>query len=461
VAQVSAERNVFIEGQTRVASDDFGLNSRGNAVVLADHGEFRLGAGASVVGAGTAGAPVFVLEGSAPTTVTLHGALVSMSGGVRLENPRLLIEPGGSISAPLGSVTISGISFHLGSTTDTQFSPELSDAELDRIFTPTVRVGGDAVTISQPITFTTGTHLMVHFWSHFEAVGSGSISAQTLTFAREVVTNFNPKTWTITPAMVGVSGVAPVPYSGVTTLNVSGTLSGLPTTSGGVDTFLVTPSATTTIYVDGNTGPDTLDFDLTGVIAPVLTAATTPTGYEGSLTSANRAPVNFSDIENIVDAPPPQPPSVAITKSAVSPPAYAGSRLVYAITLRNVSATAATNVTWTDVLPANTTFVSMDAPPAYTCTTGSTITCSTATLAPSATADPFTVTVRVNDTVRAGHLIANSVSVTANGALQGSAATNVTATAVPAPIPTLSEWMLMMFAGLLALVALRAARVFN
>ncbi len=530
------------------------------------------------------------LSSNGAAGITINSSVTATTGDIYLQTSRLLINPTATLSAPAGTVYIQIRSFapniDLGSTTDASGTGlELSDAELDRITAATVSLetATGTITVSQPITYP--THVRLSTPNFFTATGSGSLSAPTLTFEH---TGTGTKTWTITPSTIQIAGGAPVPYT-ATTLNILG-FGGGPFAYA-TDTFLVTPSATTTINIDAGypippTSPgDTLDFDLTGVLNPVLTATLTADGYQGSLTASNRQPVNFSEIETILDAPvdlgiaksgsttavaggpisytivvtnpgpipvvnatvtdtfpsalsgvtwtctasagssctsggsgnileqvtlaaggsvtfnvtatlaPSAMSSVSntatvappagspetngtdntstfattvtteaqliLTKTATSTSAFPGGDITYTITLRNAGPSDAQNVVLTDILPAGTSFLTIVAPPAYTCTTGATVTCSTATLAPSATADTFTLVVRVSPTTPPGTVISNAVTVTSTttGPTVAPATANVTVIAPPAAVPTLSEWMLMLLAASLALVALGAARV--
>ena len=509
-----------------------------------------------------------------------------------LRTSELSIDPAATITVASGPTFIEtfglATNFDLGSTGDVSPTAlELSDAELDRIVTDVIilETFTGIITVTQPITYATDLILRTPNW--FTATGTGSLTATSLSFEH----TFNsPKTWTITPTTIQISGGAPVPYT-ATRLDALGHFGSVISPGGGNDTFLVTPSATTTMYIDGNlpTPPaspgDTLDFDLTGVVAPVYTATLGPNGYTGTLTSANRQPVNFFDIETIIDAPvdlavektdnattavagmtidyrvtvtnnsaltvsgvtvvdnfPPDltnvqwicngagatctgsgtgnindtvtllpgglanylitatiaasmPPgtltntatvtatgytetnptnntatdttaivaeaNLVLTKSTSSTP-VAGGDITYTITLRNAGPSDAQDVVLTDVLPAGTSFVSLAAPPGYTCTTGATVTCSIDPLAPSATADTFTLVVRVNPGTPAGTAIVNNVSATSpTDTTPGTGTATIVVGAAPAGIPTLSEWMLLALAALLAFVALRATRVLD
>ena len=310
--------------------------------------------GAVTTGAG--GGDILFLS-SSPEGVTIDAAVQSQTGDVTLRTSRLVIGATGSIAAPLGIVDIEtfngGPNINLGSATDAMGTGiEVSDAEIDRITTPVLSfetfIG--VITASQPISFT--GQLLLRAPNAFNATGTGSLSAPTLTFES---TAGLARTWTITPTFVQMSGVGstPVPYSGVATLNVNTSVTGFfPSTS--PDTFVVTPSATTTINIDaGQPWPsaapphDTLDFELAGVVSPVFTATLGPDGYSGSLTSANRQPINFAEIENFIDAP----VDLRITKTDNATTATAGTTVTYDVIVTNGGGAAISGVAVTDLVP--------------------------------------------------------------------------------------------------------------
>ena len=149
---------------------------------------------------------------------------------------------------------------------------------------------------------------------------------------------------------------------------------------------------------------------------------------------------------------------LAVTKTA-SAAVVAGNNLTYAIVVSNVGPDAAANVSLTDGLPANTTFVSLVAPGGWATTTppiGGTgnVTATNPSLANGGTAS-FTLVVQVNGGASAGTVITNTVNVSSstvdpNAANNSSTAvTAVSAAAVsPTPIPTLSEWALISLSAL-------------
>lgn len=585
---INASGTITVTGASRVASDDFGTNSSA-ALNVRGFGGLTIDQTAQVGAGGTAGADANLLTGSGVMTLngTNPAAGFSTSGDVHLTVSTLIIGPSSGLTAA-GEVSIETFpvlgGLTLGPATDAPSQTDISDAEVDRIFAPRLHIiDFGSLPVTAPITFTTGTELYLTTQNGVEGQGTGSLSANTLTLEAT-----NPATWTITPASVTFPGLAPIPYSGVSTLNA---LAGLSS-----NTFNVTPSATTTIHVKGGLPPppatpgDRIDFDLTGVVAPVLVATPTPTGYTGSLTSANRAPVTFEEIESFVDAP----VDLQITKSdgavsaiagetvtytitvtntapvvvpgaivsdtfptdlsniswtctagagsicnsngignlnesvtlganssvtflvgatiapsatgtltntaTVTAPAgfpdtnptnnsatdttaltaeadleitkgyttggYApGSDLTYIITLRNNGPSDAQDVTITDVLPPQTTFRSLVAPAGYSCTTpavgtNGTVTCTTATLAPSASPDTFLLTVRLNESLVPGQIFGNVATATSATAdtSPNSATAVVTVSAFAAGIPTLSPSMLALLAAVLAFGALAAMK---
>ena len=345
-----------VGGLTTITSDAFGGNSGGNVVAfLNDLTQTEAG---RFVAAGTAGGFVQLWTGTGSFALLGTGmAVQSTSGDVSLLARGLTIAPTSGITAAT-EVEIIGHGLELGAVVDLPDAPmELSDAELDRIFAPVVIVHhnptfGAALNVSQPITFTTGAELILRSPTYVTNSGAGSISAPALTFE---VAHFSPMTWTITPTSVQGSPGTALPYSGVTTLTARGRfISTLWLPGPSIeDTFFVTPSATTTMNIDGylpappTTPGDVLDFDLTGVVNPVLTVTLTPDGYEGSVTAANRQPVNFQAIETLVDAP----VNLGITKTNGVTAVIAGTAVTFTITVSNPAPIPVAGATVTDTFP--------------------------------------------------------------------------------------------------------------
>jgi uncharacterized repeat protein (TIGR01451 family) len=132
---------------------------------------------------------------------------------------------------------------------------------------------------------------------------------------------------------------------------------------------------------------------------------------------------------------------LSVTKTDAPDPVIVGSDITYTITANNAGPNAATSVTLTDAVPANTTFVSLAAPAGWTATapavgaTG-TISATRPSLA-SGTPQAFTLVVRVNAGVAAGTVISNTASIASTTAdptpANNSATTTTTTSALPVP----------------------------
>jgi hypothetical protein len=149
---INAGRDFIIDGFSDLASDGSGANTGGDVIINVGrnmHVRNVAGTDASVVASGSAGADVIVTTGAggalildAPTS----DALSSSSGDVTVNADRMLISASSGIAASAGEVTLrpatDGRAINLGSAGDAALAVELSDAELDRIFTPSLLLGG-------------------------------------------------------------------------------------------------------------------------------------------------------------------------------------------------------------------------------------------------------------------------------------------------------------------------------
>jgi uncharacterized repeat protein (TIGR01451 family) len=127
---------------------------------------------------------------------------------------------------------------------------------------------------------------------------------------------------------------------------------------------------------------------------------------------------------------------LSLTKTDSPDPVAAGTNLTYTITVTNSGPDVAENVSWSDTLPAGTTFTSLSAPGGWSCTTpavgaGGTVTCSIASLP---VASPvFTLTVGVAPAVSSGTVLSNTATVSSTtaegnpGNESGNATTTVSA----------------------------------
>jgi uncharacterized repeat protein (TIGR01451 family) len=190
------------------------------------------------------------------------------------------------------------------------------------------------------------------------------------------------------------------------------------------------PAVTTFVSLTQNTGPTftcttgaTINCSLASLASGAgatftLVVSTSPATASGTVLS-NTANVSTTTPDNgggnntsTVTTTVTTQADVSIVKSGAAA-AAAGTNLSYTITVTNAGPSNASSVSWSDVLPPNTSFVSetQDSGPLFTCTTGPTVTCSIATLAPSATAS-FTLTVLVSPSATNGSSIVNTANVT-------------------------------------------------
>lgn len=141
---------------------------------------------------------------------------------------------------------------------------------------------------------------------------------------------------------------------------------------------------------------------------------------------------------------------VSVTKTDSPDPVTAGNELSYTITAANAAGSAgdARNVKITDVLPANTTFVSLGFPPGWTATApppgaNGTVTAMRPSLAKGAS-EVLTLTVRVDAGTPAGATITNTATISASNFDEMQANNSATAETLavggppPSPTPTAS-----------------------
>ena len=98
---------------------------------------------------------------------------------------------------------------------------------------------------------------------------------------------------------------------------------------------------------------------------------------------------------------------LALSTAATPPTVIAGNNITYTQTVSNNGPAAASNVSFSEAIPANTTFVSVSAPAGWTCTVTASVTCTDPTLAASASAD-IIVVVNVAPTISVATITANS-----------------------------------------------------
>jgi hypothetical protein len=161
---LSAGRDITVSGQGDIVSDHFGHNTGGSVTATAGR-NISLGGFATIGADGNAGGDVVLATGvNGLLTVGSIGlggrSLYSNSGDLTVNADRLAISAVSDIAAAQ-SVTLQAVSsaraIDLGSFTDLAASTlEISNLELSRISTPTLRIGSTAMTgdltVSQEIT---------------------------------------------------------------------------------------------------------------------------------------------------------------------------------------------------------------------------------------------------------------------------------------------------------------------
>jgi uncharacterized repeat protein (TIGR01451 family) len=186
---------------------------------------------------------------------------------------------------------------------------------------------------------------------------------------------------------------------------------------------------------DGDGLPDT------GNLAPGATVVyqvriTKPGGGGNNQTDIYRirATSNFnpavSDTATFTTIVSPSTTSVTISKSDSPDPVAAGSNITYTITVTNNGTQGLTGVSVSDVVPANTTFVSASAPGANS---GGTVTWAIGNLA-AAASQSLTLVVSVGAGVLNGTVISNTASVVSNETGLGTPVQATATTTVQSPV---------------------------
>ena len=233
---------------------------------------------------------------------------------------------------------------------------------------------------------------------------AGSNVTYTITVTNAGPSNATNVSWTDTlPA--GTTFVSETQTSGPTFNCTTGA-----TVSCSIATLL--PAASATFSVVAHVASSVANASIISNTAVIT--ATTPDPNPGNNSSNVNTTVNTS-----------ADPSIAKTAPAA---AAAGTNMTYTVTVTNAGPSDATNVSWTDTLPASTTFVSetQTTGPVFTCTTGAVVSCNIATLAAGASAT-FNITVQVSPAAPQGSVISNTATVTSSTA--DSNPTNNTSTA--------------------------------
>ncbi|HEX8408287.1 MAG TPA: IPTL-CTERM sorting domain-containing protein [Thermoanaerobaculia bacterium] len=176
----------------------------------------------------------------------------------------------------------------------------------------------------------------------------------------------------------------------------------------------------------------------------------------GSATGDSNAGNSSTSAPGVVAGP--SAASMAVLKTTTSTTAAPGTNVTYTITVSNSGPSTATNVVVNDTLPAGLQFVSAT-PSQGTCNAASPVVCNLGSILNGGNA---TITLVAQVTATSG-TFSNSATATSPDApapvTATSRTTTVTSSQQVAAIPTLSEWMLLILAGLLGVAGLTKMRL--
>jgi hypothetical protein len=290
---VQADRDFTIDGFADLFSDD-AAGGTGGSVTIDVGRDVNVanahGNDATVGANGAIGGSVDLRTGIGGGTLNIapasSAAVFSNSGNVTANADRLVLAPASGVTANSGTVAIRAASadrpIDLGSTTDAAGALEVSDAELDRLFTPTVRIGDGSsglLTVSAAVGAANATTVALVAGAGFAATGPGTVNDTNVRFIDEESAS---RIWQVTSA-----NVEGVPYT-ATALRVEG--------GSGADRFEVKASTTTTYTIDGNAptsgAGDALHYDNEG-----RTTAGDSTAPDGNITSPGYQDVAFQEME--------------------------------------------------------------------------------------------------------------------------------------------------------------------
>jgi uncharacterized repeat protein (TIGR01451 family) len=200
-------------------------------------------------------------------------------------------------------------------------------------------------------------------------------------------------------------------------------------------------ACTSSSVAPGSTGTVTAKYTVSGPVGTIITdTATVATTSRDTNLSNNSATVNIA-VASGTQA------DLSVTNAASPNPVAAGNNITYTQSVTNNGPAAATTISFTDPIPANTTVVSLTGPAGWTCSTGTTPpSCTIGSLAANTVAN-FTFVVKVAANVASGTTIAETDSVsstsdpnsgnnsaTVNVLVADSADLSVTNAASPVPV---------------------------
>jgi uncharacterized repeat protein (TIGR01451 family) len=163
-------------------------------------------------------------------------------------------------------------------------------------------------------------------------------------------------------------------------------------------------------YGDGTVAPGTI-----GSGEPVCSgshAYTAAGTYTIRFRLSDEVATTEATVAHVVNAPVASA-DLSITKTDSKDPTRPGARLTYTLVVTNLGPDSASSVKVVDTLDSHTTYTSISKPKGWTCSTGSTVTCSATSLGKSATAT-IKITVTVAKSAPVGTSLINVAEVSSN-----------------------------------------------
>jgi uncharacterized repeat protein (TIGR01451 family) len=179
------------------------------------------------------------------------------------------------------------------------------------------------------------------------------------------------------------------------------------------------PTCTDASVLAGSSGTFTAIYKVTGGTSITDTATVNATNQAFGANSASATVV----VAGAAQA------DLALTTVGTPPVVFPGNDITYTQTVTNNGPAAASTVTFTEAIPANTTFVSVSAPAGWTCTTTTSVTCTNPSVAAGTSAN-IAVVVNLASTVLVGSITANS-SVSSSVTTDPNSANNSTTVVTP------------------------------
>ena len=158
------------------------------------------------------------------------------------------------------------------------------------------------------------------------------------------------------------------------------------------------PTCTNASVTAGSTGTFTAIYKVTGGASITDTAMVNATNQAFGANSATATVA----VAGATQA------DLALTTVGTPPVVFPGNDITYTQTVTNNGPAAASTVTFTEAIPANTTFVSVSAPAGWTCATTTSVTCTNPSVAAGTSAN-IVVVVNLASTVLVGSITASSM----------------------------------------------------